>query len=142
MEVFIPEADISKIAVGNEASVTLDAYGSGVTFKAKVASIDPGETIVEGVTTYRTILEFAEEDARIKSGMTANIDILASKRDGVISIPQRAISVKGGDKFARIISSDGTVKEVMIETGMRGSAGEVEVTKGVSEGDKVITSAP
>src|SRR3989338_6343455 len=50
------EADIAKLHVGDEASVTLDAYSSDTVFKAKIVKIDPAEVIVEGVPTYKTIL--------------------------------------------------------------------------------------
>ena len=45
----IPEADIVKIKVGNEAKLTLDAYGDDLVFAARVISINPAETFVEGV---------------------------------------------------------------------------------------------
>src|SRR3989344_4264594 len=50
----IPEVDIARIKVGNNAKITLDAYGNDVIFQAVVVSIDPGETVIEGVSTYLT----------------------------------------------------------------------------------------
>ena len=88
IEANVAEADIAKVKVGNSAKVTLDAYGEDVIFEAKVVEIDPAETIIEGVATYKTTLQFINEDERIKSGMTANIDILTDKRENAIVIPQ------------------------------------------------------
>jgi HlyD family secretion protein len=140
IETNVPEADIAKISVNNTAKVTLDAYGDSVNFDAKVIKIDPAETVVEGVSTYKVTMEFIKEDERVKSGMTANIDILTEQKNGVLSVPQRAVVDKSGSKFVKILQSDGNVKEVTVKTGLKGSNGDIEVTDGLHAGDKVITS--
>jgi len=134
----IPEADIAKVSVGNGALVTLDAYGRDVVFEAKVVAVDPAETIVDGVATYKATFQFAKNDERVKSGMTANIDIASANRENVIAVPQRAIIRKNGDQFVRILNGE-DFEEVKVETGLRGSDGNIEIISGVSEGDKVIT---
>ncbi|MDD4931487.1 MAG: efflux RND transporter periplasmic adaptor subunit [Candidatus Colwellbacteria bacterium] len=139
MEANIPEADIAKIAVGNTAKVTLDAYGKDVVFEAKIISINPGETVIDGVVTYKTVFEFAVDDERIKSGMTADVDIQAGRKDGVLAIPQRAIITEGDIKKVCILK-DGRESEVIITVGFKGSAGLIEVVSGLNEGDVVITS--
>lgn len=75
IEVFVPEVDIANVKIGATAEVTLDAYGPDSVWKATVSTIDPAETIVEGVPTYKVTLRLSDSDARIKSGMTANIAI-------------------------------------------------------------------
>ena len=52
------------------ADVTLDAYGSGVIFQARVDIIDPAETVLDGVPPYKVTLDFVSADPRIRSGMT------------------------------------------------------------------------
>lgn len=138
IEVNIPEADIAKIKLGDSAKVTLDAYGSEVVFEARLTAIEPAETVLEGVATYKTTLQFVQKDERIKSGMTANIDILAGRAEGVIVIPQRAVITKNGRKMVRLISGKNDISEVDVEVGLRGSDGNIEIISGVSEGDKVI----
>lgn len=139
VETNIPEADIAKIAIGNTAVITLDAYGDDEIFNAGVIAIDPAETKIEGVSTYKVTLQFAEENGRIKSGMTANIDILTAEKESVLVIPQRAVIYVDGDRVVRILNDDGTIREASVQTGIRGTDGKIEVLKGVSEGDKVIT---
>ena len=134
----MPEADIAKVSVGNTSIVTLDAYGRDVVFEAKVVAIDPAETIVDGVATYKVTFQFIEDDERIKSGMTANIDITSDNRENVIAVPQRSIIRKNGDKFVRILDGN-NVKEIKVETGLYGSDGNIEIIRGINEGDKVIT---
>ncbi len=138
IETNVPEADIAKISIGNSAQVTLDAYGNDVVFRANVTAIDLAETIVEGVSTYKTTLQFEIQDNRVKPGMTANIDILTAKKANVIVIPQVAVTSSDGQKTVKIL--DGSqIKKVAVKTGLRGSDGNIEITDGVKEGDKVIT---
>lgn len=139
IEANVTEVDIAKFKVGSSAKVTLDAYGNDVAFEAKVTKIDPAETIVDGVATYKTTLQFTGDDPRIRSGMTANVDIMGESRASVVAVPARAITTRGGEKFVKIISDDGKITEVKVTIGLRGSDGSVEITEGVKEGDKVIT---
>lgn len=143
IEAFIPEVDIAKIKIGDSAKTTLDAYGKEVAFDAKVVMINPAETMVEGVATYKTTLRLVANDKPVKSGMTANVDILTVKKDGVLIIPQRAVFGKNGDKFVVLYDSskDGGVgEEIKITTGVRGSDGNIEILEGLKEGDKITIS--
>lgn len=140
IEAFIPEADIAKIHIGDHASTTLDAYGDTVIFPAVVVSVDPAETLIEGVATYKTTFRFNEDDARVKSGMTANIDILTEEKVGVLSLPQRVLIRKENEVFAKVLEN-GIEKEIPVKTGLRGSDGYAEILSGLTEGQQVIVSA-
>jgi HlyD family secretion protein len=138
IEANVPEADIAKIKTGDSARVTLDAYGNDVVFDAQVVAIDPAETIIEGVATYKTTLQFTKEDQRIKSGMTANVDILTAQKENVLVVPQRAIIGKNNEKSVKVLEGK-NVKEVSVKVGLKGSDGNVEILEGIKEGDKIIT---
>lgn len=141
VDVNIPEADIARVGVRDYASVTLDAYGRDIVFDALVVSIDPAETVIEGVPTYKAMLQFQKDDARIKSGMTANVDIFGEKRMNVLALPQRALIRNEKGVFVRVLKdeSTGTVEEVWVETGLRSSDGYIEIVSGIYDGDKIIT---
>jgi HlyD family secretion protein len=138
IEANVPEADVAKLHKGDFARVTLDAYGSDVQFSGTVVATDPAETIVEGVPAYKTTFQFAQKDARIRSGMTANIDVMTDKRARVLALPERALVTSGSGKKVRVVRSDGTLEERAVETGLRGSDGSVEITKGIAEGETVV----
>jgi len=139
VEANIPEVDIAKVKISSPAAITLDAYGNNVVFDAKVLAIDPAETVIEDVATYKTTLQFLKEDERIKSGMTGNADILYEKRSDVLVIPNRLVNEKNGKKFVTIIEN-GNQREIMVKTGLRGTDGNIEILEGLKEGDKVIIS--
>ena len=139
LEVNVPDVDIAKVKVGNEADVTLDAYGETVKFKAKVVSIDPAETVIEGVPTYRIKLQFIQEDERVKSGMTANIDILTNQKEAVINVPQRAVYTKDGEKYVKVQDAAGIVSEVKVETGIKDTnSGNIEIKTGLFENQNIV----
>ncbi len=138
IEANVPEADITKVKIGSDVNVTLDAYGDEVIFKAKVVAIDPAETIIEGVTTYKVTIQFAENDERVKSGMTANINIKGKVQSNVIVVPQQTIINRDGGKIVKVLKKDNTISEVNVEVGLRGYDGNIAITSGLNDGDKVI----
>jgi multidrug efflux pump subunit AcrA (membrane-fusion protein) len=139
IEANVPEVDVAKVAVGDPARVTLDAYGSAEFFPATISAIDPAETVIEGVPTYTVTLRFDQKDERIKSGMTANIDIRTDQREGVLYIPARAVLTDAdGRRFVRVPDGLAT-RDVPVEVGLRGSDGRIEILSGLSEGDVVVT---
>lgn len=141
IETYIPEADIAKIKVGNQATVTFDAYSDDEQFTANVTFIDPAETMVEGVATYKTTLELAA-DPRVRSGLTANLSILAAKRDQVLAVPQRAVKEINSHKYVTVLEpgtpGHQTTTDIVVETGLRGSDGRVEIISGLIGGEQVV----
>lgn len=157
IEANIPEVDVAKIKVGNPVDVTLDAYGPDIKWQAIVAQIYLSEKIVENIPTYKTIITVESSDNRIRSGMTANLDIKNDGKKNVLYLPQRVIIRKDGKKIVRVLlpedysgnprfanASVTTTKdkknigEIEVETGLYGSDGRVEITGGVTEGDEII----
>jgi RND family efflux transporter MFP subunit len=140
VEAYVAEADIAKVAVGDLASSTLDAYGAYVNFPEKVIMIDPAETVLQGVPTYKVTLQFVSPDSRIKSGMTSNIEILTHEVDNVLEIPYRAITITSTSTNVRMVSANGqTYKAVPVTTGLKGSDGTIQIISGLKVGDKVVT---
>ncbi|MCL5782110.1 MAG: efflux RND transporter periplasmic adaptor subunit [Patescibacteria group bacterium] len=140
IEAYVPEADIAKVRVGDTARVTLDAYGPDTIFDAAVTAIDPAETMLEGVPTYKVTLQFSDKDNRIRSGMTANTDIKTNEHLNVLAVPSRAIIDDNGDKTIRLLNEDGkTYTSVPVKVGLKGYDGMTEVISGIKEGDKVVT---
>ncbi len=139
VESFIPEVDIAKVSAGDNAAITLDAYGSDVLFPARVGRIDPRETMIDGVATYKVTFDFDQRDERIRAGMTANIDILTEEKKDVLAVPQRAVKAKNGGKYVDILGADGkTAAAVLVQTGLKGSDGNIEIISGITEGQSVV----
>ena len=138
IEARVTESDIARVPIGSPATVTLDAYGKNEIFDATVSHIDLSETIINGVATYKTILAFDEIDERIKSGLTANIDILHDKKEDVLFVPTRSIFSENQKQFVKKIEGENTV-DWEVKTGLRGSDGKTEISEGLIEGDRIAT---
>ena len=137
IDIDIPEADIGKVKLGNPVKISLDAFLEEV-WLGQVAEMEPAETLIEGVVYYRVTVIFDKTDERIKSGMSADATIETNRRENVISVPYRAIVYKEGKKMVRILEGK-EMREVKVETGLKGSEGEIEIVSGINEGDKVVT---
>jgi len=134
----VPESDIVKLSVGMEASVTFDALDPSDLFRAKVVAIDESATIVQDVVSYVVTFEVAAIDERLRDGMSADIDVVTAKREGVLAVPFRALTVRGEKTFATLSRTDGTTEEVQVRTGLEGDDGTVEIVSGLKEGDVVV----
>ncbi len=137
IESYVPEVNISLIKLNDEGKATLDAYGDATIFPAKVVSIDPAETIRDGVSTYKIKLQFENKDDRIKSGMTANVSITTFDKPNVIVVPGGVVFDKGGKKFVQMKIGD-KISDREVVTGSVSSLGQVEIISGLSDGDVVI----
>jgi multidrug efflux pump subunit AcrA (membrane-fusion protein) len=137
IESYVPEVSIALIKLGDAAKVTLDAYGDDVLFYANVVSIDPAETIRDGVSTYKIKLQFGGKDDRIKSGMTANVAIATFSKQNVIVLPGGVVINKDGKKFVQIKVGD-KITDREIQIGSVSSLGQVEIISGLKDGDQVV----
>ncbi len=162
IETFVSENDIAKLSVDQKAKVTLDAYGRDQYFDATIISVDPAETIKDGVSTYRTKIQFTQKDPRIKSGMTANIEIETDRRQGVLSIPQSALFLEKGVKKVNVLvktncyngnattspeivaacsaalDDSEAIQITTIKTGEIGNTGDIEVLEGITADQYII----
>lgn len=137
IEVHVPEDDIRNIEVGDAADITFDAYPGDV-FGASVTFVAPTAVEIDGVKVFKTILEFKEQDARIKAGLSVDIDIIAAEKAGVLAIPTRSVVSQDGKEYVRIFEN-GEFFLKPITTGLQGSSGYIEVIDGLSIGEEIVT---
>ncbi len=140
IEALIPEADITKVQVGQSVSLTLDAFGDDAPFAGTVILENPDQTKVQDAIYYKVQVAVTPIEGReIKPGMTANITILTAERKEALYITNRAVHDTDGKKTVRILKA-GTPEEIAIELGIRGDEGRVEVVSGLEVGQEVITA--
>ncbi|MDD2657944.1 MAG: efflux RND transporter periplasmic adaptor subunit, partial [Candidatus Pacebacteria bacterium] len=99
----VSEIDVGKLAVGNSVTMTLDAFPNE-TFEGSVFYIAPAQTDTQGVISYQIKISFNKADPRLKSGLTANIDIQTKKKDNVLILPQYAIVQNDNGTFVETLS--------------------------------------
>ncbi len=136
-----PEISVAKLAVGQSVDLRLDAYGKDVVFPGKITSINPAETIIDGVPVYETKVVLTEKDERVRSGMTANATIVTNTKTQVLAIPADMIKTDKNTSYVNVYIDDKKTEKRTVTTGLRSSDSFVEITSGLNEGDKVVSEA-
>lgn len=136
VEANVPETDVVKLAVGDEVEMTIDAFDFTEKLTGEVIYVDRAETVIQGVIYYEIKTAFDIDDPRLKSGMTANLEVITDKKEDVLMIPTRAIKYEDSLRYVEVLN--GGPKKVLIKTGLE-SDQFVEVTEGLKQGDKIIT---
>ncbi|HVP37901.1 MAG TPA: efflux RND transporter periplasmic adaptor subunit [Candidatus Saccharimonadales bacterium] len=93
VETSIDEADIGKLAEGQEVSFTVDAFPDR-TFHGRVTLIRSEPVTVQNVVSYTTVIEVANPDLKLRPGMTANVTVMVAHKDDVVKIPNAALRLK------------------------------------------------
>ncbi len=74
---------------------------------------------------------------RLRAGYSANADVIISRREDILVIPERVVTFKNGEAFVDIPDGQGGRKQIPVKTGLS-DAISVEVKEGLSEGDVVL----
>ena len=86
----VNEVDIGKIHVSMPVRVTLDAYPK-VLFKGKIDRITPAVRIDEKVRVFDVEIRLDAQGRELRSGMTANIEVIGERKDKVLSVPVESV---------------------------------------------------
>jgi HlyD family secretion protein len=88
--VYVDEADVGAVKVGQNATFTVSAYPSRP-FPARITRVGFGSTITDNVVTYLTYLDVNNTDLSLRPGMTATATIVATERKDVLLVPNAAL---------------------------------------------------
>jgi len=88
--VYVDEADVSAVKVGQTATFTVSAY-TNRHFPAVITRVGFGSTITDNVVTYLTYLDVDNTDMSLRPGMTATAAITATQRNDVLLVPNTAL---------------------------------------------------
>lgn len=136
VEANVPETDVVKLEVGDEVEMTIDAFDFTEKLTGEVIYIDRAETVIQGVIYYEIKTAFNIDDPRLKSGMTANLEVITDRKKDVLMIPTRAVKYEDSIRYVEVLN--GGPKKVQIKTGLE-SDQFVEIIEGLKQGDKIIT---
>jgi HlyD family secretion protein len=88
--VYVDEADVGSVKLGQDATFTVSAYASR-NFPARITRVGQGSTITDNVVTYLTYLDVDNTDLSLRPGMTATASITATQRKDVLLVPNTAL---------------------------------------------------
>ena len=108
LHVDVDEADVGQITKGQEAVFSVDAH-PGRTFPARITQVRYGAQTVNGVVTYKTVLNVDNSDLSLRPGMTATADITINKVENAILLPNAALRFVPSIKEKEAPSSGGSL---------------------------------
>jgi len=86
----VAESDIGRLKPGMRVSFTVDAY-PGEPFRGSIRDIRNAPQVVQNVVTYDAVIDVANDDLKLKPGMTATVSVVTDRRRDVLAIPNAAL---------------------------------------------------
>jgi HlyD family secretion protein len=132
----VDEIDIGNIAVSQPAIITLEAWPDRE-LQGKVTTIAPKGDALSEIVTYQVYISLDAGDLPIRTGMTANANLVTVERDNVLLVPNRAIVAdrQAGKYFVYRVQDDQAMK-VEVTIGLRDDS-HTEIIDGLQEGDEL-----
>lgn len=146
----VDEADIGGVKEGERATFTVDAYPND-TFEGTVTQVRQEATEENNVITYEVVISAPNADLKLKPGLTANVTIFTAEKQGVLSVPSKALrfnpdketvgnyTIADSKGKNKVWTQDGnTLKAHAVQIGMSDGT-HTEIISGVANGTKIIT---
>lgn len=139
----VDEVDLADLDVGQPATITLETWPDQE-IAGEVAAIAPAaEESASALVTYEVYLSLGETELPILVGMTANADLVTSRRQDVLLLPNAAINAdrQAGTYSVNLVTNDDngnlTTEAVEVSIGLRDGQ-YTQITGGLEEGDQVL----
>jgi Cu(I)/Ag(I) efflux system membrane fusion protein len=131
------EQDLPLIRLGQRAEAELQAI-PGATFVGTVAYIYP--TLNPDTRTVRVRVQLSNQNHRLKPGMFATLRLFATAGTSVLSVPRSAVLSTGERNLVFVKRADGMLEPRPVAIGSA-SSDRIEILRGLTGGDTVVTSA-
>jgi HlyD family secretion protein len=131
----VGEGEIGQVSADQNAALTVGAY-PGRSFPALVTSVAPAAD----ANTHTFVVKVTPADGKeqLRSGMYANVSILAQERPQALLIPRRALTQVDGQPSVFVVD-DGRAAPRAVTTGLS-DRDRIEVTAGLAAGEQVVVA--
>jgi HlyD family secretion protein len=153
-EVDVAESEVVAVALGQSASVLVDALPD-TPLAGRVLEIGSSGLKQGDVVKFRVKIALDKPDARVKPGMTAKVEITTARAENVVAVPQQVVQTRwldGKGKEVKRREGDSSQREVTavylldkdkaarrdVKTGVHDELW-VEVKEGLSDGTEVVS---
>lgn len=137
IDAYVSEIEVAKISVGDKANVKIDANQTE-NFEATVSAIEPVETNVANVSSYKVSFTPNFSSDKLKSGMMADLTLNLKEKKSVLIIPKKSVFTENGKAFVLIMDNNTQIKKE-VQLGVSDQEGNIEVLSGVEEQDEIIS---
>ena len=135
----IDETEVGQLVNGMNMKITIGAL-QDLKFDAALEYVSPKAVESNGANQFEIKAAVKlTEGGKIRSGYSANAEIVLAKADKVLSIPESAIEFSGDSTFVYVVKEEGkskTYERKQVETGLSDGV-DIEIKKGITAKDKV-----
>ena len=135
----IDETEVGQLVNGMNMKITIGAL-QDLKFDAALEYISPKAIESNGANQFEIkAAVLLSEGGKIRSGYSANAEIVLAKADNVLTVPESAIEFSGDSTFVYVIKGEGKGKSydrTYVETGLSDGV-NIEIKKGITAKDKV-----
>ncbi|WBC16733.1 efflux RND transporter periplasmic adaptor subunit [Micromonospora sp. WMMA1998] len=131
----VPEADATRLKAGMPATVSWNAL-PGTTADATLAAIDPNATTANDVVTYGVTLSLKDRPDAARPGQSVQVTVTLDTAENVVAVSTLAVTSAGNRNTVTVLDNGNPVVRP-VEVGLRGDQ-LVEITSGLTEGDRVV----
>ena len=137
-EGYVDESDVAKIHEGMPTKIFVDAMPD-TTFNGVLTKIAPQGEKQEGVVNFRVEAEITEDTSLLRTGMSADVQLVLEERVDVLTVPEGAIIYEGDSTFVELVDETAVAgkRRAVIEAGLSDGI-KTEIVEGLAEGDKVV----
>jgi HlyD family secretion protein len=134
----VDESDVAKIKAGMPARIFVDAFPD-TTFEGVLTRIAPQGIKEEGVVNFRVEAELSGDSGIMKTGMSADVQLVLDSREDVLTLPEGAIIYEGDSTFVETVDTGapGGKARVPVEVGLSDGI-RTEILDGLAEGVEVV----
>ena len=135
----IDETEVGQLVASMPMKITIGAL-QDLKFDANLEYISPKAVESNGANQFEIKAAVRlSEGGKIRSGYSANAEIVLAKADNVLTIPESAIEFSGDSTFVYLVKGEGKDKSyerTHVETGLSDGV-NIEIKKGLTDKDKV-----
>jgi membrane fusion protein, copper/silver efflux system len=132
----VPEADISRVHVGQAASFEVQAW-PGQRFAGTIQFIYPA--LNSGSRSLQARIDLSNPGLKLRPGMYGDVTLTLDRGDGVV-VPSEALVDTGEQQYVFVDRGGGRFEPRAVKAGQSG-AGKVAILEGLAEGEVVVTTA-
>ena len=134
---FVVERDYARLQAGQAVTLTTDAH-PGREFEATVDRVSP--VFDANSRQARVELAVPNDDRALRPGLFVRARATLAEAEGVLTVPEAALTRRGGETSLFVLGDDGNVRLVPVTPGIReGERVQLLEADGVGEGDRVVT---
>ncbi len=95
----VSEGDVGRLQQGMPAMFTVDAF-PGQRFRGTIAQIRNAAQTLQNVVTYNAVIDVANDDLKLRPGMTANVTIIYAEKEGAVAVSNQALRFRAPPELA------------------------------------------